>query len=716
MARSYSHRTIKILFARARQCAYPGCDERLVLEHRRHLTVAAEIAHIRSEKPGGPRYDPTYPASMLDEEENLLLLCGKHHKPVDDHESVYPVDELLDWKRKQVAAANGQDLSEGQVERISLHYDLNRIGHDGFEKMCQALTVQVLGPATEILGGPGPDGGKDAAFDGRTNGFPDRDAPWDGYIVMQAMYSHQRGGAVRAREHLRHRIRHEFERWSRRAEQGGRRPDYFIFATNLQLTADDREFERLTTLIDSHAGEFGLRGWQLWDETRIAALLDAHQGVRHAFSSLTMSNEMVDAVLVKLSAARPSEAHFCPGEPGQEAVFEPVYETAGGIRQLGHALGPVQEHQLGWLQHFSGSSSGEPAVLCALYGKNVVAVARTVWNDIEAIGNGVVGGGSVGVGFPVAGEPSRNGYVGSDAETVNLAGGQWGQTKRGRLLRSPAKPAVWQPETAFDSHASRDRDTWSSFADQRHHRVRVAARIPLSADVWRITGSGRGRMLSAADDMALTTSFRTLADRYALKVSAGSWQEIEAPDGRNNSRFAAYQMTANDADGRAVLALRLRLMLPDGLGTEVHTTIDLRVDSDALLATAEPLQGAPAARRLTLAELTDYFVDAWQVATDTLLLAAVEDPLAVPPAGAPRLELHITNERLGHSDHRDTIPILDIVDLSLLGSPRGPGPVALSVGITTALGLTTSKIAEAVGEALVWMIEDAGFVTPPELR
>jgi hypothetical protein len=46
-----------------------------------------------------------------------------------------------------------------------------------------------------------------------------------------------------------------------------------------------------------------------------------------------------------------------------------------------------------------------------------------VWNDIEAKGSGVIHGGSGGVRFPVSGESSRDGYLGSDAETVDLTGG-----------------------------------------------------------------------------------------------------------------------------------------------------------------------------------------------------------------------------------------------------------------------------------------------------
>jgi hypothetical protein len=80
------------------------------------------------------------------------------------------------------------------------------------------------------------------------------------------------------------------------------------------------------------------------------------------------------------------------------------------------------------------------------------------------------------------------------------------------------------------------------------------------------------------------------------------------------------------------------------------------------------------------------------------------------PAGV--LELHIHNEQLGHSDQRPAIPVLDMVDLSPLGSPRGTGPRELSVGVTTPLDLPAAAIAKAVDDAFVWMVEDAGFVTP----
>ncbi|MCW2904672.1 MAG: hypothetical protein JWO67_6937 [Streptosporangiaceae bacterium] len=100
MPRSYSLTTIKTLFGEASTCAHPECDEPLIFTERGRTTAVAEIAHIRSETPGGPRHDPAY-VDEINGSDNLLLLCGKHHRAVDRHESLYSVAELEGWKAQQ---------------------------------------------------------------------------------------------------------------------------------------------------------------------------------------------------------------------------------------------------------------------------------------------------------------------------------------------------------------------------------------------------------------------------------------------------------------------------------------------------------------------------------------------------------------------------------------------------------------------------------------
>ncbi|MBV6728576.1 HNH endonuclease [Nocardioides daeguensis] len=117
MARTHSEQTIKILFGQARRCAYPGCNSPLIFDDadRGVRTPVAEIAHIRSASPDGPRHDPDFPGDQLNREGNLLLLCGTHHRAVDQAHAVFPVEELLEWKQAQVAQAGGSAISDAEI-------------------------------------------------------------------------------------------------------------------------------------------------------------------------------------------------------------------------------------------------------------------------------------------------------------------------------------------------------------------------------------------------------------------------------------------------------------------------------------------------------------------------------------------------------------------------------------------------------------------------
>lgn len=117
MGHNYTLPTIKLLFATARTCAYPDCRVPLVFEDadRGIRSVAVQIAHIRSAKASGPRYDLRYPAEKVNSEENLLLLCGKHHHPVDGNESTYSIEELLEWKKAQVTGTGGFIVGDEDV-------------------------------------------------------------------------------------------------------------------------------------------------------------------------------------------------------------------------------------------------------------------------------------------------------------------------------------------------------------------------------------------------------------------------------------------------------------------------------------------------------------------------------------------------------------------------------------------------------------------------
>jgi hypothetical protein len=124
----------KLLWRRAgNRCAYPDCKQALTAdletEESQALSMAGVImgeeAHIRSARPDGPRYDPTYDTEKLDAYENLLLLCPTHHTLIDKNNGAgFSVGKLQDMKltherrvteRLGADEASRRELSERMV-------------------------------------------------------------------------------------------------------------------------------------------------------------------------------------------------------------------------------------------------------------------------------------------------------------------------------------------------------------------------------------------------------------------------------------------------------------------------------------------------------------------------------------------------------------------------------------------------------------------------
>jgi HNH endonuclease len=98
---SCSDSDLKKLFARSGGvCAFPGCNEELVC--RVTNDVLGHIAHITANSDGGPRADPSMPASERNSFQNLLLLCRNHHAEIDSPAGArkWSRQALLDMKRE----------------------------------------------------------------------------------------------------------------------------------------------------------------------------------------------------------------------------------------------------------------------------------------------------------------------------------------------------------------------------------------------------------------------------------------------------------------------------------------------------------------------------------------------------------------------------------------------------------------------------------------
>jgi cold shock CspA family protein len=109
--------TVKKLFAVSQnRCAYPGCNQPLVVGD----VLVGEVCHIKAQAPGGPRYDHTQADAERNSFENLLLLCSTHHTVIDTDLKTYTVESLIKIKRESILAAKTPyQISETLLEKIA---------------------------------------------------------------------------------------------------------------------------------------------------------------------------------------------------------------------------------------------------------------------------------------------------------------------------------------------------------------------------------------------------------------------------------------------------------------------------------------------------------------------------------------------------------------------------------------------------------------------
>lgn len=92
---SITDKNRKILWGKSgNKCAI--CRHALVVDPtvQDSESVVGEECHIISGAQGGPRYNPSYPSTQIDDLSNLMLLCRVHHKMVDDQAETYTANVL----------------------------------------------------------------------------------------------------------------------------------------------------------------------------------------------------------------------------------------------------------------------------------------------------------------------------------------------------------------------------------------------------------------------------------------------------------------------------------------------------------------------------------------------------------------------------------------------------------------------------------------------
>lgn len=138
--------TIKQLFGFSyNECAHPECEQKLIEIDTLtgNAVVYAEIAHIHGQKPDAERFSQKIYENKAELHgfDNLLLLCAKHHKQIDEKgaEEFYTADVVREWKSSHIlkfaAEADREWVFGGQTinysyegTRYSLSYWITKAG------------------------------------------------------------------------------------------------------------------------------------------------------------------------------------------------------------------------------------------------------------------------------------------------------------------------------------------------------------------------------------------------------------------------------------------------------------------------------------------------------------------------------------------------------------------------------------------------------------
>ena len=163
-------------------------------------------------------------------------------------------------------------------------FNLHGLGDSSFERLIQSLALKVIGPNVAVYG-DGPDGGREATFDGKVS-YPSVDRGWEGYGVIQAKFLKRSRNSTSDGDWAISQLKMELDKYLE-PDNKRRKPDYFIFATNVILTPvqESGSKDRVNALLENFKNQMPLRGYAVWDYDQICAFLDDCEEIRRTYAA-----------------------------------------------------------------------------------------------------------------------------------------------------------------------------------------------------------------------------------------------------------------------------------------------------------------------------------------------------------------------------------------------------------------------------------------------
>jgi hypothetical protein len=163
-------------------------------------------------------------------------------------------------------------------------YNIMGLNSRDFEHIVQALAKkQVAAGVTPF--GDGKDGAREATYEGKMN-YPSTADPWDGYLVLQCKFCKRptndpsKDGRWAVRE-----LEKDLKKFTSHRRRL-RKPDFYIFATNLTLTAaaESGSKDRVRKLLTTYSPKIGLKAFDVWSYDELCRFIDDNPNIRKAYA------------------------------------------------------------------------------------------------------------------------------------------------------------------------------------------------------------------------------------------------------------------------------------------------------------------------------------------------------------------------------------------------------------------------------------------------
>lgn len=194
-------------------------------------------------------------------------------------------------------------------------YRLDRLNTREFEHLSQALCKKFIAVGVTPFG-DGPDGGREATFDGAMD-YPSSQDPWSGYLVVQCKFRQRsKGDTTSDTDWVTKELTSELKKYcppsagSRRSAKKARPrrpPEYYIFVTNAVLTGNNETggHDKCAAIINSYASRIGIKKFSIWGFDEIRTYLDCAPEIRQTYLGFILPDDILHRALTLLSIDEP---------------------------------------------------------------------------------------------------------------------------------------------------------------------------------------------------------------------------------------------------------------------------------------------------------------------------------------------------------------------------------------------------------------------------